>query len=177
MRAEVASDTLVALARNHFGLVVYVLQHCLRPLNLAEEFVIVTLAKLANGNGRPRGASALVSDRFQTIPCSCQASALVSAPPPCISYYLSLPFLLFISACLSVPLSRQDSLSVLPPPISVSLFLSSLLFEISLSSLPVWPRSLTFCFPPSLSIARTCAECLIRAGLGVGAGPQVSKTP
>ncbi|XP_055280209.1 maestro heat-like repeat-containing protein family member 2A [Moschus berezovskii] len=50
VRAEVASDTLVALSRNHFSLVMYELQHHLKPLNLTEEFVIVTLAKLANGN-------------------------------------------------------------------------------------------------------------------------------
>uniref|UniRef100_A0A8C2W633 Maestro heat like repeat family member 2A n=1 Tax=Chinchilla lanigera TaxID=34839 RepID=A0A8C2W633_CHILA len=48
--AEVASDTLVALSRNHFNLVMYELQHHLKPLNLCDEFVIVTLAKLANGN-------------------------------------------------------------------------------------------------------------------------------
>ncbi|XP_058521134.1 maestro heat-like repeat-containing protein family member 2A isoform X1 [Ochotona princeps] len=50
VNAEVASDTLVALSRNHFSLVMYELQHHLKPLNLTEEFVIVTLAKLANGN-------------------------------------------------------------------------------------------------------------------------------
>ncbi|XP_061062043.1 maestro heat-like repeat-containing protein family member 2A isoform X2 [Eubalaena glacialis] len=50
VRAEVASDTLVALSLNHFSLVMYELQHRLRPLNLTEEFVIITLAKLANGN-------------------------------------------------------------------------------------------------------------------------------
>ncbi|XP_058556580.1 LOW QUALITY PROTEIN: maestro heat-like repeat-containing protein family member 2A [Neofelis nebulosa] len=50
VKAEVASDTLVALSRNHFNLVMYELQHHLRPLNLTDEFVIVTLAKLANGN-------------------------------------------------------------------------------------------------------------------------------
>ncbi|CAI9152513.1 unnamed protein product [Rangifer tarandus platyrhynchus] len=50
VRAEVASDTLVALSRNHFSLVMYELQHHLKPLNLTEEYVIVTLAKLANGN-------------------------------------------------------------------------------------------------------------------------------
>ncbi|KAM9248418.1 maestro heat-like repeat-containing protein family member 2A [Dugong dugon] len=50
MKAEVASDTLVALSRNHFSLVMYELQHHLKPLNLTDEFVIVTLAKLANGN-------------------------------------------------------------------------------------------------------------------------------
>lgn len=52
MRAEVASDTLVALSRNHFSLVMYELQHHLKPLDLTDEFVIVTLAKLAHGNGR-----------------------------------------------------------------------------------------------------------------------------
>ncbi|KAF6115087.1 maestro heat like repeat family member 2A [Phyllostomus discolor] len=50
LRAEVASDTLVALSRNHFSMVMYEMQHHLRPLDLADEFVIVTLAKLANGN-------------------------------------------------------------------------------------------------------------------------------
>ncbi|XP_052605263.1 maestro heat-like repeat-containing protein family member 2A [Peromyscus californicus insignis] len=48
--AEVASETLVALSRNHFSLVMYELQHHLKPLNLTDEFVLVTLAKLANGN-------------------------------------------------------------------------------------------------------------------------------
>ncbi|XP_038195034.1 maestro heat-like repeat-containing protein family member 2A [Arvicola amphibius] len=48
--AEVASETLVALSRNHFSLVMYELQHHLKPLSLTDEFVIVTLAKLANGN-------------------------------------------------------------------------------------------------------------------------------
>lgn len=52
MKAEVASDTLAALSRNHFSLVMYELQHHLKPLNLTDEFVIITLAKLANGNGR-----------------------------------------------------------------------------------------------------------------------------
>ncbi|KAJ8781616.1 hypothetical protein J1605_010874 [Eschrichtius robustus] len=41
----------VALSRNHFSLVMYELQHHLRPLSLAEEFVVITLARLANGNG------------------------------------------------------------------------------------------------------------------------------
>ncbi|XP_069926113.1 maestro heat-like repeat-containing protein family member 2A isoform X6 [Oryctolagus cuniculus] len=50
VNAEVASDTLVALSRNHFSLVMYELQHHLKPLHLTDEFVIVTLAKLANGN-------------------------------------------------------------------------------------------------------------------------------
>ncbi|XP_048663951.1 maestro heat-like repeat-containing protein family member 2A [Marmota marmota marmota] len=49
-KAEVASDTLVALSRNHFSLVMYELQHHLKPLHLMDEFVVVTLAKLANGN-------------------------------------------------------------------------------------------------------------------------------
>lgn len=62
VNAEVASDTLVALSRNHFSLVMYELQHHLKPLNLTEEFVIVTLAKLANGNGRrgPQGWASTV---------------------------------------------------------------------------------------------------------------------
>uniref|UniRef100_A0A2R9CP78 Maestro heat like repeat family member 2A n=2 Tax=Pan TaxID=9596 RepID=A0A2R9CP78_PANPA len=50
MKAEVASDTLVALSRNHFSLVMYELQHHLKPLDLTDEFVIITLAKLANSN-------------------------------------------------------------------------------------------------------------------------------
>ncbi|XP_022265475.1 maestro heat-like repeat-containing protein family member 2A isoform X6 [Canis lupus familiaris] len=50
VKAEVASDTLAALSRNHFSLVMYELQHHLKPLNLTDEFVIITLAKLANGN-------------------------------------------------------------------------------------------------------------------------------
>nr|XP_012647029.1 maestro heat-like repeat-containing protein family member 2A isoform X3 [Microcebus murinus] len=50
VKAEVASDTLVALSRNHFSLVMYDLQHHLKPLNLTDEYVLVTLAKLANGN-------------------------------------------------------------------------------------------------------------------------------
>lgn len=55
-KAEVASDTLVALSRNHFSVVMYEMQHRLKPLDLTDEFVIITLAKLANGNGggRPR---------------------------------------------------------------------------------------------------------------------------
>ncbi|XP_070279352.1 maestro heat-like repeat-containing protein family member 2A [Myotis yumanensis] len=50
MKAEVASDTLVALSRNHFSVVMYEMQHRLKPLDLTDEFVIITLAKLANGN-------------------------------------------------------------------------------------------------------------------------------
>ncbi|XP_066089105.1 maestro heat-like repeat-containing protein family member 2A [Saccopteryx bilineata] len=50
MKAEVASDTLVALSRNHFSMVMYEMQHHLKPLDLTDEFVLVTLAKLANGN-------------------------------------------------------------------------------------------------------------------------------
>lgn len=58
VKAEVASDTLVALSRNHFSMVMYELQHHLKPLNLTDEFVIITLAKLANGNGRCSASSA-----------------------------------------------------------------------------------------------------------------------
>ncbi|XP_006760727.1 PREDICTED: maestro heat-like repeat-containing protein family member 2A [Myotis davidii] len=50
IKAEVASDTLVALSRNHFSVVMYEMQHRLKPLDLTDEFVIITLAKLANGN-------------------------------------------------------------------------------------------------------------------------------
>ncbi|XP_013012759.2 maestro heat-like repeat-containing protein family member 2A [Cavia porcellus] len=50
VKAEAASNTLVALSRKHFSLVMYELQHHLKPLSLSDEFVIVTLAKLANGN-------------------------------------------------------------------------------------------------------------------------------
>uniref|UniRef100_A0A8C5KPY9 Maestro heat-like repeat family member 2A n=1 Tax=Jaculus jaculus TaxID=51337 RepID=A0A8C5KPY9_JACJA len=49
-KAEAASDTLVALSRNHFSLVMYELQHHLKPLDLTDEFVIVTLAKMAHSN-------------------------------------------------------------------------------------------------------------------------------
>ncbi|XP_027731598.1 maestro heat-like repeat-containing protein family member 2A [Vombatus ursinus] len=48
--AEMASDTLVALSRNHFNLVMYELQHRLKPLILTDEFVLITLANLANAN-------------------------------------------------------------------------------------------------------------------------------
>ncbi|XP_068939320.1 maestro heat-like repeat-containing protein family member 2A [Petaurus breviceps papuanus] len=48
--AETASDTLVALSRNHFNLVMYELQHHLKPLVLTDEFVLITLANLANAN-------------------------------------------------------------------------------------------------------------------------------
>nr|XP_020844720.1 maestro heat-like repeat-containing protein family member 2A [Phascolarctos cinereus] len=48
--AETASDTLVALSRNHFNLVMYELQHHLKPLILTDEFVLITLANLANAN-------------------------------------------------------------------------------------------------------------------------------
>ncbi|XP_007667262.1 maestro heat-like repeat-containing protein family member 2A [Ornithorhynchus anatinus] len=48
--AECASATLVALSRNHFSIVMYELQHHLKPLVLADEFILTTLANLANAN-------------------------------------------------------------------------------------------------------------------------------
>lgn len=116
VRAEVASDTLVALSRNHFSLVMYELQHHLKPLDLTDEFVIITLAKLAHGNGRARGTSAPASGPFGPA----QGSLLVSAslhfcsclcPTRSISLlpYLSLTFLF---SCPRVFLSCEDSLCV-----------------------------------------------------------------
>ena len=105
MRAEVASDTLVALSRNHFSLVMYELQHHLKPLNLTEEFVIVTLAKLANGNGRARGDWAPASARLATpvpLPWS-----LPPPPPISPSSCLPLAFLRFTSG-VSLSLSTAE---------------------------------------------------------------------
>lgn len=81
MKAEVASDTLVALSRNHFSLVMYELQHHLKPLDLTDEFVIITLAKLANGNGRartnPRGPG------LRPLGPARRCLLLSGAPPAC----------------------------------------------------------------------------------------------
>uniref|UniRef100_G3QJI1 Maestro heat like repeat family member 2A n=1 Tax=Gorilla gorilla gorilla TaxID=9595 RepID=G3QJI1_GORGO len=83
MKAEVASDTLVALSRNHFSLVMYELQHHLKPLNLTDEFVIITLAKLANGNGRGLRALSLAQ-------CALLVSASLSMETFCetVQFYL-----------------------------------------------------------------------------------------
>ncbi|KAM6178288.1 maestro heat-like repeat-containing protein family member 2A [Rhynchocyon petersi] len=49
LNANVASDTLMALSRNHFSLVMCEMQHHLKPFKLTKEFVvIITLANLAN---------------------------------------------------------------------------------------------------------------------------------
>lgn len=93
MKAEVASDTLVALSRNHFSLVMYELQHHLKPLDLTDEFVIITLAKLANGNGRARtnphgpGLRPLGPARLSGAPPACPR--LLPPPRP---RFASLPF-------------------------------------------------------------------------------------
>lgn len=149
-KAEVASDTLVALSRNHFSLVMYELQHHLKPLNLTDEFVVVTLAKLANGNGRLWGLP-------QFLPSGpAQGSLLVSPQSSCphsFSIYLFFPRL-FVSVgfCVSQALGFSISafLSVLPraPALLFSspciMFLSSHLhFSLSflspsLSFIPLW---------------------------------------
>lgn len=101
MKAEVASDTLVALSRNHFSLVMYELQHHLKPLDLTDEFVIITLAKLANGNGRartnPRGPG------LRPLGPARRCLLLSGAPPACPR--LSPP----VPAC-----SRRPGLASLP---------------------------------------------------------------
>lgn len=136
MRAEVASDTLVALSRNHFSLVMYELQHHLKPLDLTDEFVIVTLAKLAHGNGRARVSSAPASGPFglawSSLPvsaslrfCSCLPHTLRSSLALSFS---GIPF--FMSMCLSQLLRFSLSVSashvalyspVIPSPPNVSL--------------------------------------------------------
>ncbi|KAM6178199.1 maestro heat-like repeat-containing protein family member 2A [Rhynchocyon petersi] len=50
LKADAASDTLVALSRDHFGLVMCDTQQHLKPFQLSHQFVIITLAKLANDN-------------------------------------------------------------------------------------------------------------------------------
>lgn len=141
MRAEVASDTLVALSRNHFSLVMYELQHHLKPLDLTDEFVIITLAKLAHGNGRARGTSAPASGPFGPA----QGSLLVSAslhfcsclcPMFSISLlpYLSLAFLF---SCPRVFLSCEDSLCVSASHVGLYSSVISSPPNRSLSSLPL----------------------------------------
>ena len=169
MRAEVASDTLVALSRNHFSLVMYELQHHLKPLNLTEEFVIVTLAKLANGNGRARedGASAF---------------AHLATPVP-LPWFLPLPlpflplraFLWHSSVSLLVSLSLAAAeipsrclpscvFSPAGPSLTHLSFLAPPLAPFSPSLPPFFP------FSPC-----THAERLLCAGLTVGSGPWVSE--
>ncbi|KAM6178196.1 maestro heat-like repeat-containing protein family member 2A [Rhynchocyon petersi] len=50
LKADAASDTLVALSRDHFSLVMCDIQQHLKPFQLSHQFVIITLAKLANDN-------------------------------------------------------------------------------------------------------------------------------
>lgn len=145
VRAEVASDTLVALSRNHFSLVMYELQHHLKPLNLTEEFVIVTLAKLANGNGRARRDWAPASARRATpLPLP-----WCPRPPPPISPSSGLPLaFLRLASGVSPALWAAEIPSLCPPscvfsPASPSLARLSFL-------LPLWPRSLHHSLPPSL---------------------------
>lgn len=103
MKAEAASDTLVALSRNHFSLVMYELQHHLKPLNLTDEFVIVTLAKLANGNG---ASLRVLSPRFWLpgLPPGLCLSLPLSWPPPLpfLSFPIFLWHSLFSSLCVSL---------------------------------------------------------------------------
>lgn len=139
MKAEVASDTLVALSRNHFSLVMYELQHHLKPLDLTDEFVIITLAKLANGNGRartnPRGPG------LRPLGPARRCLLLSGAPPACPRLLppprprfasLSPASLLFLSTRLS-PLLRFSFLSLIRFCCPVS--------SKSLSSLPPRPAS------------------------------------
>lgn len=156
MRAEVASDTLVALSRNHFSLVMYELQHHLKPLNLTEEFVIVTLAKLANGNGRAREDGA-------------PASAHLATPVP-LPWFLLLPlpflplraFLWRSSVSLLVSLCPSQLLRS-PPCAShpVSFLLPALFSPTSLSSPHLWPHSLPPFFP--FSRAHMLSVCSAQA--------------
>ena len=139
MRAEVASDTLVALSRNHFSLVMYELQHHLKPLNLTEESVIVTLAKLASGNGRARGHWAPAAARLASpLPLPwCPRPPLPCLPPPAL---VRLPS--GVSAALGLlrcPPCAHPASSLLRPFSRSPSFL-----------LPLCPRSLPRSLPPSL---------------------------
>lgn len=134
MKAEVASDTLVALSRNHFSLVMYELQHHLKPLDLTDEFVIITLAKLANGNGRartnPRGPG------LRPLGPARRCLLLSGAPPACpaCSRRPGLASLRFPFASIpSFPLHASLSAAKILFPVSHSVLLSRLL-QISLFS-------------------------------------------
>ena len=161
MRAEVASDTLVALSRNHFSLVMYELQHHLKPLNLTEEFVIVTLAKLANGNGRARGDWAPASARLATpvpLPWS-----LPPRPPISPSSCLPLAFLRFTSG-----VSPSLSAAEIPSPCLPSCVFSPArpsLTHLSFLAPHLWPRSLPRSLPFSLCSLRTRTEHPLHADL------------
>lgn len=115
VEAVVASHTLVALSQMHFSLVMYELQLHLRPLNLTDEFVIITLAKLATGNGgRPGGWRCPLLTSASCCLCRCLC------PPSPTSYhfplFLSSPGILSLHPWAS--LSPVTILSLLLPPIS-----------------------------------------------------------
>lgn len=168
-----ASDTLVALSRNHFNLVMYELQHHLKPLNLTDEFVIVTLAKLAHGNGRARGSPASASGPLSLVVAAPLRVLLVSAPCPsrALSSRLPLAFLLGLSLCLPWPLALSLCVSasrfglqpsVMPSPLNLSLLPSSRVSCFSSPFLSLSPFSLV----PSPRVPQTGT-----AGTGVAVGP------
>lgn len=162
MKAEAASDTLVALSRNHFSLVMYELQHHLKPLDLTDEFVIVTLAKLANGNGKsadPGGPGPgprplrparrrLQASVFPSVPISVP----ISVPAPHVSLFLSfsrVPSFPLPSSLSAVRILLSVSHSVLLfPLLQVSLFPSSQASCFSVFSSPL------FIFPPTPFVPR-----------------------
>lgn len=134
--AEVASETLVALSRNHFSLVMYELQHHLKPLNLTDEFVIVTLAKLANGNGKD------LRSLPQFLACLGWPRAPSCSPLFSLSLFLDPP-LLFLFLC--------DSALCLVLTTKIQFLCLSLSFSfvLSLSSpLPVYVYTHTSVSPP-----------------------------
>ena len=158
VRAEVASDTLVALSRNHFSLVMYELQHHLKPLNLTEESVIVTLAKLASGNGRARGHWAPAAARLASpLPLPwCPRPPLPCLPPPALVRLPSgVSAALGLLRCPPAPIPRLLSCGPsLAPRLSCSLSACGLSLARSLLPFSVPPRS------------------VLHAGLAAGSGPR-----
>lgn len=171
--AEVASETLVALSRNHFSLVMYELQHHLKPLNLTDEFVIVTLAKLANGNGKD----------LRSLPSSWQV--WVDLGPPlalCSSVYLCFWF---------HPFCFSFSVTTLYAWLSQLRFHLCFLFSFSLFSLflssPFSPHTHTiFCLSTSVSVyfllllftyKNMLSELLAHMCLWWALGPSLQKGP
>lgn len=165
--AEVASETLVALSRNHFSLVMYELQHHLKPLNLTDEFVIVTLAKLANGNGKD------LRSLRQFLACLGWPRAPSCSPRFSLSRFLDPP-LLFLFLCdstLCLALTTKISFLCLSLSFSFVLSLSSPLSPfMSIHTLLSLYLSflITFSFFPS---TKTCGAPGPDA-LVVGAGSQ-----
>lgn len=195
VRAEVASDTLVALSRNHFSLVMYELQHHLKPLDLTDKFVIITLAKLAHGNGRARGTSAPASGSFRPAQgsllvsaslhfCSCLCPTLSISLLPCLSLaflfsrprvFLSCEDSLCVSASMlvSVPLLfHLLQTSLFPVFLSGSILVISLSQEAGCLFIPKH-----FSLVPSPFILQTGPECLLHAGAVVGAWPRAWSLP